>query len=151
MDTATPTGAPTESAVRAGLELRSLFSRLRRRMREVARDSDLTPSQTAALTRLHKEGPAGASALAAAEGVRPQSMATVVAALEQKGLVRREQSPDDGRSRLVTLTDAGRARAEGDVEARREWLAHAMQERLDETERATVREAIALLERLVTP
>ncbi|MGW3957629.1 MarR family winged helix-turn-helix transcriptional regulator [Streptomyces sp. NPDC004752] len=138
----------SDSAARAARDLRVVFSRLRRRIREVAQDADLTPSQESALTLVGKHGAATASALASAEGVRPQSMAATLAGLDQHGLIRRAPDPDDGRRHLVTLTDAGRARVAGNRQAREEWLARAFQDRFTEDERGTVLEALTLLERL---
>ncbi|MGW1157039.1 MarR family winged helix-turn-helix transcriptional regulator [Streptomyces sp. NPDC002513] len=141
----------SESAARAARDLRVLFSRLRRRISEVAGDDDLTPSQVSALTLVGKGGAATASTLASAEGVRPQSMAATLAALEQHGLIRRSPDPDDGRRQLVTLTDAGRERVEGNRQARQEWLARALEDRFTEDERHTVLEGLSLLERLTRP
>lgn len=138
----------SESAAAAARDLRVLFSRLRRRLRDVAVGGDLTPSQTAVLTRLWKEGASSASALAGAERVRPQSMATIVAALEQRGLIARTPDPEDGRRQVISLTDSGRQRAESDRQVREEWLATAIQERYSERERRTILDALALLERL---
>jgi DNA-binding MarR family transcriptional regulator len=137
-----------DSAVTAARELRVLFSRLRRRLRSLAIDDDLTPSQTAVLTRLWKDGASSASGLAGAEGVRPQSMATIVAALEQRGLVERTPDPEDGRRQVVSLTGQGRRRAESDRQVRQEWLASAIQDRYSERERRVILDALALLERL---
>ena len=137
-----------DSAVTAARELRVLFSRLRRRLRDLGVDDDLTPSQTAVLTRLWKEGASSASGLGGAEGVRPQSMATIVAALEQRGLVERTPDPEDGRRQVVSLTGQGRRRAESDRQVRQEWLARAIQERYSERERRIILDASALLERL---
>jgi DNA-binding MarR family transcriptional regulator len=137
-----------ESAVAAARDLRVVFSRLRRRLRDVATGSDLTPSQTAVLTRLWKEGASSASALASAERVRPQSMATIVAALGQRRLIERTPDPEDGRRQVVSLTEAGRQRAESDRQVRDEWLARAMQERYSERERRIILDALSLLERL---
>ncbi|MEU6098112.1 MarR family transcriptional regulator [Streptomyces sp. NPDC047079] len=139
------------SAARAARDLRVLFSRLRRRIREVAGDDELTPSQVSALTLVGKGGAATASTLASAEGVRPQSMAATLAVLEQHRLILRSPDPHDGRRQLVTLTDAGRERIEGDRQARQEWLARALQDRYTEDERRTVLEALSLLERLTRP
>ncbi|WP_406431633.1 MarR family transcriptional regulator [Streptomyces sp. NBC_00631] len=141
----------SDSATRAARDLRVMFSRMRRRIREVAQDTDLTPSQESALTLVSKHGAATASALAAAEGVRPQSMAATLAALDQHGLIRRSPDPTDGRRQLVTLTEAGQARVEGNRQARDEWLARAFQDRYTEDERRTLLTAIELLERLSRP
>jgi DNA-binding MarR family transcriptional regulator len=141
----------SESAARAARDLRVVFSRLRRRIREVAQDADLTPSQESALSLVGKHGAATASALAAAEGVRPQSMATTLAALEQHGLIRRAPDPDDGRRQLVTLSESGRARVEGNKQLREEWLARAFEDRFTEEERAAVLRALELMERLARP
>ncbi|MFE4251396.1 MarR family winged helix-turn-helix transcriptional regulator [Streptomyces sp. NPDC056910] len=138
----------SESADRAARELRVMFSRLRRRLREVSDSEDLTPSQVSALNRLSKAGAATASGLAASEGVRPQSMAATLAALDQHGLIERRPDPEDGRRQLVSLTDAGRESAEGTRQARGEWLAHAFQDNYSEEERRTVVTALTLLERL---
>ncbi|MFG2679821.1 MarR family winged helix-turn-helix transcriptional regulator [Streptomyces sp. NPDC048392] len=141
----------SDSAARAARELHVVFGRLRRRIRQVARDGDLTPSQVSALTLVGKHGAATASALASAEGVRPQSMAATLVALDQRGLIRRSPDPADGRRQLVALTEAGRARIEGDRRVRQEWLARALQNRCTDEERDTVLEALALLDRLTGP
>lgn len=141
----------SESAARAARDVRVVFSRLRRRLREVAGSEGLTPSQVSALTLIGKGGAATASALASAEGVRPQSMAATLAVLEQQGLIMRTPDPSDGRRQLVALTDAGRERVEGDQQARREWLARALQDHYTEEERQTVLAALALMERLTQP
>jgi DNA-binding MarR family transcriptional regulator len=132
-------------------DVRVVVSRLRRRLQEVATAEDLTAPQTSVLVRLGTGGAASASALAGAERVRPQSMATTVAALEERGLIRRDPDPDDGRRQLVSLTTPGRKRAVGERAARHEWLAEAVAQRYTNAERATLAEALRLLDRLVTP
>jgi DNA-binding MarR family transcriptional regulator len=141
-------GAVSESSARAARDLRVVFSRLRRRLREVATADDLTPSQTAVLLRLIKDGPASTSELAGAERVRPQSIAATLAGLDRHGLVERTADPDDGRRQLITLTAAGRGRAESDRKVRDEWLVRAMQDRYTERERQVINEALTLLGRL---
>jgi DNA-binding MarR family transcriptional regulator len=141
-------GQVSESAVAAARDLRVMFSRLRRRLLEVATADDLTPSQTAVLIRLIKDGPASTSQLAGAERVRPQSMATTLAGLDRHGLIVRTPDPEDGRRQLITLTEGGRRHAEKDRRVREEWLVLAMQDRYTEPERRVINEALTLLERL---
>lgn len=139
------------SAVGVAQQLRVLVSRLRRRLQEESSIGDLSAPEASALARLTAGEPASASQLAGAERVRPQSMATTLATLQRRGLVRRESDPHDGRRQLLYLTDAGRAYAEGARSHRHEWLARAFAERLSAAELATVADALELLERVVEP
>jgi DNA-binding MarR family transcriptional regulator len=123
------------------MELRAVFSRLRRRLREVATADDLTPPQTAVLLRLAKDEPASASQLAAGERVRPQSMAVTVADLDRLGLIARTPDPHDGRRQLITLTALGCRRAKSDCKVQHERLARAMGDRYTDRERQVINEA----------
>ena len=138
-----------ESALQAAREVRVVVSRLRRRLREVAGFGDLTPTQTAVLSRLEKNGPASMSDLAAAERMRPQSMAATLAAIQEHGLIERTPDPEDGRRQLVSLTEAGRDAIAGSRRARDEWLARAFADDFTEEQRQTVLEALVLLDKLV--
>jgi DNA-binding MarR family transcriptional regulator len=138
----------SDSSVRAARELRVMFSRLRRRLKELATDADLTPSQTAVLTRLFKDGPASTSELAGAERVRPQSMAATLVGLDRQGLIQRTPDPDDGRRQVIALTEQGRLHAKNDRRVREEWLVAAMQDQFTEAERRVILEALVLLERI---
>ena len=144
-------GDLSESPVRAARDLRVVVGRLRRRLREVYDARELTPSQTSVLSRLGKDGAASASDLAAAERVRPQSVAATLSALDERGLLERRPDPDDGRRQLVSLSEGGREIFEDRRRAGEEWLAQAMQDLFTEAERDTVIEAMALLDRLTRP
>ncbi|MEV0159550.1 MarR family transcriptional regulator [Nonomuraea fuscirosea] len=136
----------SEQAAHAAAEVWVVFSRLRRRLQALEGEGGSSPAQASVLARLSKQGPASASELAAAERVRPQSMAKIVAALEQAGLVERHPDPEDGRRLLVTLTEAGRTRRQGDRQAREAWLARTLHERGDEEQLRAVITAMALLD-----
>ena len=144
----TVSGGRTASAAETARELRTLVGRLRRRLQELGDARDLTASQLSLLSRLSREGPATASALAAAERVRPQSTAATLAALVERGMVRRRADPDDGRRLLVSLTPAGRDVVEDRRRVGQQWLTDALQDRLTAEERATVLTALTLLERV---
>jgi DNA-binding MarR family transcriptional regulator len=139
------------AARKAARDLKALVSRLRRQLMEAAATGDLTASQAAVLSRLVLLGRSSTSELAGAERIRPQSMATIVKALESQGLVQRRADPEDGRRQIITLTLLGRDRALGARAMRDEWLAEALQNRFTRSERAIITEALELLDRLVTP
>ncbi len=143
----TPRGM-SASAVRAAHEIRVVIGRLRRRFKETYDNEQLTPSQTSVLSRLSKEGPASASALAAAERVRPQSMAATLSVLDERGLIQRRPDPDDGRRQLVSLSETGGAFMADKRRAGEEWLARSLETGYTEAERQTILEALALLDRL---
>ena len=86
----------TVEATQSASELRVVLGRLVRRLRA---ENTFPATQVAVLARLERDGPQTTSALAAAERVRPQSMAQTVAELRASGFVRRRPHPIDGRSR----------------------------------------------------
>lgn len=131
----------------AVIELSQAIGQLVRRVRAESNPGDLSWTQLATLARLEKVGWMTTADLARAESVKPQSMGTTLADLEQGGLVQRRAHPTDGRQVLFGLTAAG-------VEARRkrrigkqEWLRAAMAQ-LDPDEMQTLIAAIALIKRL---
>ncbi|WP_248794587.1 MarR family winged helix-turn-helix transcriptional regulator [Pseudomonas sp. MWU13-2105] len=130
-------------------DLRALTGKLKRRLREQAGVNDLTPSQVSVLLRLEKDGPATASSLARAEAMRPQSMGSVVAALESAGLVSGGPDPTDGRQTLLSLTDACRKWVKEGRAARQDWLTRTLQARLSPEEQNKLAEAVELLKRLI--
>ena len=90
-------------------DLKLTLGLLVRRMRAAApsESRDLSWTQKSVLVRLEKEGQATISELARAEGVKPQSMGTAIAALEGMGMVERKADPTDGRQMNIKLTDKG--------------------------------------------
>jgi DNA-binding MarR family transcriptional regulator len=140
---------PSPSAVRASQEIRGVIGRLRRRIRAATGTGDISLTQASVLARLRDSEGLTVSDLAAAEGMRHQSMTTVVAALAERELVERRRDPADGRRLQIALTAEGRRRAEEGRQARGEWLAAELERTCTEAERQTVIAAMAVLERLV--
>jgi DNA-binding MarR family transcriptional regulator len=131
--------------VQTGSDLREVVALLVRRFRA---PGALPSSQTSALARLVRDGPATTSRLAALERIRPQSMAPIVADLEAGGFVERRPDPADGRQVLIEPTDHGRRSME---ELRRDgvaWVARAIAGELEPGEQAQLRDAIVLLRRI---
>jgi DNA-binding MarR family transcriptional regulator len=134
----------TDSALIAS-ELRVVLGQLIRRLRVEHR---LPLSHATALGRLDREGPQTVSDLAAAERVRPQSMAQTVNELEECGLVGRRPDPSDRRRAVVRLTEQGRDMLLADRRRREGWLAKAIAEDLSEEDQAVLGRAVQVLRRL---
>jgi DNA-binding MarR family transcriptional regulator len=129
--------------------IRALLGKLKRRLREQAHAGDLTPSQVSVLLRLEKDGPATASSLARDEGMRPQSMGPVIAALEGAGLVSGAPDPTDGRQTILSLTAACRTWISEGRAARQDWLSRTIEARLSAPEQEQLGKAVELLGRIV--
>jgi DNA-binding MarR family transcriptional regulator len=135
----------TVDVTRSASELRIVLGQLVRRLRA---EHTLPLSQGMVLARLDREGPRTTSALAAAERVRPQSMAQTVADLQSAGLLARRPDPLDRRQILIELTDEGRQTLYDDRRRREGWLANAMAAELTDEEQETLIRAVPLLRRL---
>jgi len=86
-------------------ELVVLAARLTRAVR---REVD-HPAGVRALSLLDEHGPAGVTALAAADRCSQPTMTATLRTLREQGLVDRQPHPTDGRAHVVALTDSGRA------------------------------------------
>jgi DNA-binding MarR family transcriptional regulator len=136
---------PTIDSALLASDLRVVLGQLIRRLRAEHR---FPLSQSAVLGRLDREGASSVSDLAAAERVRPQSMAQTVAELEAEALVSRRSDPHDKRRALVELTELGSATLNADRRQREGWLAQAIADDLSQDEQVVLREAAGLLRRL---
>ena len=129
-------------------ELRALVGKLKRRLQAQASIGDLTPSQFTVLRHLDSHGPATVTALAQAEGIRPQSMGATVGILESAGLVAGSPHPTDGRQTIFSLTPACRERIDANRAARQDWIVRTVRSRLTPSEEAELARGIELLRRL---
>src|ERR1700727_2541276 len=99
---------------------------LMRRVRAAAASHELSLTEAAVMARLDKDGPATTADLARAEGMKPQSMGTTIAALEEMRMVERKPHPTDGRQVHIALTAKGSAVRKSAKDAKRTWLAQAV-------------------------
>ena len=130
--------------------LRLGVMRLARRLQSQRDADDLTLAQLSVLGTLHREGPLSIGELATNDRVKPPSMTRTVNSLEAAGLVSRCAHDHDGRQVIVKLTDGARAVLLEHRRRRDEWLAEHLRD-LDAGERAMLRRAVPLLERLALP
>jgi DNA-binding MarR family transcriptional regulator len=129
-------------------QLRTVISALVRRTRAASAEQPYTWPQGAVLRRLDSDGPMTTADLARAELIKPQTMGSFVADLEEAGLVTRTDDAEDGRRRVVSLTRAGsRALASGRAQ-RQSWMARAIEEQLSPDEQRALLAAIELMRRI---
>jgi DNA-binding MarR family transcriptional regulator len=141
--------AQTELAQTLAVEMRTVFRKLKLRVREHGGGNDLTPSQAAVLLRLEMDGSATVSSLARAEGMRPQSMSAIVAPLQEAGLVKGAPDPGDGRQTLMSLTPKCLKWLQEGRAARQDWMTTIIAEKLSVQEQEKLQEALELLKKLV--
>jgi DNA-binding MarR family transcriptional regulator len=123
------------------------LGQLIRRVRAASAAQELSWTESAVMARLAREGPATTADLARAENMKPQSMGTTIAALEERALVERKSHPTDGRQVNIALTAKGLAVRKSAKDAKRTWLALAIAE-LDEQEQETLFAAAQIMQRL---
>ncbi len=146
--------AMTKTRTDAGLAtaLRISVSRLSRRLRTQRTTSgmteaELSETQLAALSALERNQAMTPGELAEHEKVQPPSMTRVISALEDRKLVSRAPHPTDRRQAILTVTEDGRALVQRVRRRKDAWLARHLAE-LTDAERATLRAAVPILEKL---
>lgn len=86
----------------------ALVTQAARLVRTVRADMDL-PAGFRVLSMLDEHGPLGVTRLAVLDGTSQPTMSGTVAAVLERGWVDKQPHPDDARTAVVSLTDAGRA------------------------------------------
>lgn len=139
----TPKRGPALGTLATDLRLAAM--RISRRIR-LESDDDVAPHQFSVLVRLH-ESPRTIGELAAIERLSAPSMTRTVSGLVERGLVAREEHPEDGRQVIVTLTDEGRASVRETKRRRDQWMAVRLAD-LDAEDLEVLRRATAILARV---
>jgi DNA-binding MarR family transcriptional regulator len=135
----------TETELAARLRLALL--RLTRMVRNQRADQSVTLTQLSAMGTLAVRGPLSAGELAQSERVQPPSMTKVLAALEARGLVQREQHPEDRRQAIIAITDEGLQLLDQERELRDVWMTERLAV-LSDDERARLSDIVPILDKL---
>jgi DNA-binding MarR family transcriptional regulator len=138
-----------ERSAALALELRAVFGKLKRKLREQTGEMDLSPSQVAVLLQLEKDGPVAIANLARAAGIRHQSMSATVASLQEAGLVLSSPDPNDKRQTLVSLSRKCQMLLKESYSAMHDWLTLTIQNKLSAREQEKLAAAVALMAKLV--
>lgn len=147
--TANAADAALELAIeRDAMRLRIVLGQLMRKLRQQGGFDELTRTQTSVLSRLAKHGPATAAELARSEGIRPQSMTAVIAALETAGHIERTPDPADGRKSVLSITASTQRQFDSKLLARDDWLTAAISSELGDDERRVLEASIDILGKL---
>jgi DNA-binding MarR family transcriptional regulator len=128
--------------------LRFSVTRLARLLRQQDQ-SGLTPSQTAALATINREGPLTLGQLAQHEQLAPPTITKIVAALEAAGYVIRRVGATDRRVSQVEISPSGRRQLDANRSRRTAWLAGRFRD-LDTDEYERLAAALDVLEKLAT-
>jgi DNA-binding MarR family transcriptional regulator len=139
-----PVDSPVDSAALAD-QIQRLTRRLRRSQAHALAPLGLTPAQERALSRIARSPePLRMAQLADHLGIVPRSATTVVDALEEARLVRREIDPANRRAILLHLTDRGKAVGD-DMRAARRKAADQLFAPLGDADRRVLAEILGRL------
>ena len=136
-------------ALKAANALRRSLTSVARRMRRLRAGHGVSPSKLVILGQLAlARRKLTAAELAEAEGLKPQSLTRILADLEGRRLVRREQSGVDRREILIEITHEGHDLLTSDARRQNRWLAETIATALTPAERDILLIAAQLLDRL---
>jgi DNA-binding MarR family transcriptional regulator len=133
----------TELAAR----LRHAITRTARRMRQEAGEG-LSPTLTAALASIERQGPLTPSELAEIERVKRPTATRIIGQLEGGGLVTKAPDPSDGRACLVSVSPEGKALLRRLRKRKNAYISRRLRE-LDPEDHAALERAADVLEQML--
>ena len=138
----------SEVAAEEARALRASITRLQRRMRLERRDLSIGLSAYSSLACVFQHGPLSAGELAERERLQPQSLTRILARLEQEKFISRTQDKTDLRRARLLITPKGMQFLHRNALDQEAWLRRAIAQSLSESERAMLRIATQLLDRV---
>ena len=124
------------------LLLAKMLDRLNTRI--LQESAELSLAEWRLLAQLSMESPASVRQLAEWSWVDRAEVSRAAAALEKRGLVKREENPKDRRSPLFFFTDEGRAVVDRVLPLRREFLS-SLTSKLSKAQREVLEEALLII------
>jgi DNA-binding MarR family transcriptional regulator len=140
----------SETAMDTANQLHRSALRLLRRMQAARPTDGLSSSKLSVLGRLHREGTATPTALAAYLRIQPQSLTRLLADLQHRNLITRRRDEADRRQRLLEISAAGSKLLVEAVRDQRTELARTIASALTPAEQDLLRIACGLMDRLAT-
>jgi DNA-binding MarR family transcriptional regulator len=128
--------------------LRTVVRLIKRRAEQLKDKDSPSPSEQSVLVWLDDRGPMSPRALSDAQQVRPQTMQQTLDSLEGRRWIKRADHPTDRRQILFSLSATGKTALEKGRKLRQAWLVGELK-KLTPQERATLTEALGLLERFL--
>ena len=108
----------------------------------------LSPSLTAALATIERNGPLTPSELAECERIKRPTATRIAAALEAEELIARAPDPSDGRAALLSVTPRGRDLLRRLRRRKNAYLSRRLRD-LDDADVAALEHAAEVLERML--
>jgi DNA-binding MarR family transcriptional regulator len=141
--------APPALELDTATRLRMVIGRLSRRLRPTAAGSaaGLTPTKTAVLLTVVRNGQIRISALAETENLNPTMLSRAISALVDAGILERSSDAGDRRAAWVQATPAGIELAQ-QVRRERTDAVNAAMESLADADRRVLEQALPALESL---
>ncbi|HEX4376066.1 MAG TPA: MarR family transcriptional regulator [Steroidobacteraceae bacterium] len=141
----------SDSSRQAANALRHSVLQMARRLRSLRSEHGVSGSKLSILGHLHRLGaPMTARDLARLERLQPQSLTRIIAELDAEGLIERRPDTADRRQIRIAISQRGTDLLVVDAHRHNVWLTDAMQTRLTDAERALLRIAVDLLDRLAS-
>lgn len=137
-------------ALQTATSLRQAISGIIKRLRRTVKsDNSYSLSEYSTLSYLYPDQRLSAAELAALVRVKAQSMSELLTNLKDQDIIDKTPHETDKRKSLISLTEKGRDILEKSRYEKDEWLAQAIENTLSAEEKRTLRNAVAILHKIV--
>jgi DNA-binding MarR family transcriptional regulator len=140
----------TDRDIEVAAALRTVIHRLVKLLRRQTHEKgSFSLTERSVMGSLYQLGEQPPSTLAQLEKVTSQSMSQIISHLDEAGMIHKTPSGEDKRKVLLSLSPAGRAYVEEARDRKQEWLAHALQEKVNDEEKEVLMKALKILIKII--